>query len=66
MPAINTERFWSKIMDRIQDREVIPIVGEELLWYPETEGRPSGFLYDMLARKFAEECNLKPNDSAGD
>ena len=50
-------------MESIQDREVIPIVGEELLWYPETDGEPSGFLYDKLARRFAEDCNLKPSDS---
>jgi hypothetical protein len=64
MSAITTERFWSKIMECIQDREVIPIVGEELLWYPNAEGRPSGFLHDILAKKFAEDY-LKPSNSLG-
>jgi hypothetical protein len=52
-------------MESIQDQEVIPIVGEELLWYPDKDGRPGGYLYDILARKFAEEFNLKPNESSG-
>lgn len=63
------DRFWKRIIERIEQRDVFPIVGQELLWL-EDVGRPTGgySLYDLLAEKFAAALNLEresdPNRSA--
>jgi TIR domain/SIR2-like domain len=51
-------RLWQQIIDFIQDGEVIPIVGQELLSYQRTPHAQTCNLYDELARQFADDFHL--------
>jgi hypothetical protein len=63
------DRFWKRIIERIEQREVIPVVGQELLWFDDAKRLAGGYsLYDLLADEFASALNLQrgidPNRSA--
>lgn len=51
-------RLWLQIIDLIQDGEVIPIVGQELLFYRRTAESELCNLYDELAQNFANDFCL--------
>jgi hypothetical protein len=51
-------RLWLQIVDFIQDGEVIPIVGQELLAYRRTPDSEPCNLYDELAQNFANDFHL--------
>ena len=41
------DRFWKRIIERIEQREVIPVVGQELLWFDDAKRLAGGYsLYD--------------------
>jgi hypothetical protein len=59
-PALATfdDDAWDDLLDYIEDRRVIPIVGPELLRV-ETESGPR-LLYDWLAEKLAVRLGVDP------
>jgi SIR2-like protein/TIR domain-containing protein len=58
--AQRRDKFWKRIIEFISHRELVPIVGQELLWYPDANLPNCGIsMYDLLAKKFATELGLQ-------
>lgn len=57
------EFFWDDLLEYIEERRVIPIVGAELLTVP---GDGDGSLQTLLAQKLAERLRLPPGPVGGE
>lgn len=55
----NNDHFnWEELLDLIESREIIPVIGQGLYWI-EKEGKEI-LLYDYLAEKLAEKIGIPP------
>jgi hypothetical protein len=59
------EFFWDDLLEFIEERRVIPIVGAELLAVPDGAGGEIS-LVNLLAQKLAERLRVAADDYAGD
>ncbi len=65
-PAPSTQDFfWDDLLEYIEDRRVIPIVGAELLTVPDGAGGAIP-LQRVLAQKLAERLRVPAEDCTGD
>src|SRR5881394_1103283 len=55
----NLEDFWDDLLQFIEDRRVIPIVGPDLLT-AEIDGRRTTF-HEVIARRLAEKLRVPPD-----
>lgn len=55
-----SEYFWDDLLHFIEERSVIPVIGNELLTF-EVDGK-THLLYQYLARKVAESLDISPNE----
>ena len=61
----NTEQWWDSLLRYIDDGQVVPIVGRDLLWV-DVDGR-SVYVPRWLAEQLAGELDVDlPRDSDGD
>lgn len=60
-PAIPTpSRFWDQLIALIEDRKVVPVVGQDLLTVPESTGFKQ--LYPLLANRVATYLEVNAQD----
>ena len=62
--AAGTERLWGKLLDYIEERRVIPVIGEELLITGQADAPK--LLYRVLADRLAENLGIPLNGLAPD
>jgi hypothetical protein len=62
MPASPPTAFWDDLLEYIEDRRVIPIVGAELLRAPAADGGEPVSLYTVLAARLAERLGVPADD----
>ncbi len=59
------EFFWDDILEFIEERKVIPIIGAELLTMPDGQGGEIP-LQRLVAQKLAERLRLPADNLQGD
>ncbi|CAA0123960.1 Uncharacterised protein [Halioglobus japonicus] len=58
MESIETrrqEKFWNQLVNIISRKDVVPVIGEDLLIFDESSG---AFVYDELAKRYAEFAEI--------
>lgn len=50
---------WKELLERIEDRSVIPVIGQELYWVEKAGQQDGCLLYDFLAEELAKEVKCK-------
>ncbi|MEO5961642.1 MAG: toll/interleukin-1 receptor domain-containing protein [Opitutaceae bacterium] len=63
--AIGQDFFWDDLLEYIEERRVIPIVGAELLTVPDGAGGETPLMC-LVAQRLAERLRVPAEDCAGD
>ena len=63
--AVGQDFFWDDLLEYIEDRRVIPIVGAELLSVPDGAGGETPFI-PLLATQLAARLRVPADDCTGD
>ena len=59
-PSIEPSIFWDQLIQLIEEGKVVPVVGQDLLTIPESNGRK--LLYPFLAEKLAVYLKVSTDD----
>jgi hypothetical protein len=50
---------WDELLERIESRTIIPVIGQGLYWIEKNRQVKEGLLYDFMAEKLAEKVDYK-------